>query len=122
MFYFLMLLFLISIFIGTFIVIVLTFNKLYYIIDTLIIIIIFLMRYLDTGLSGSIFTIANYYPNFVVLRSVIAIIVFAIKLDKRKIIKLSNCSIVHICLMVINIITNLIMFIYFFNIMSLFKK
>jgi len=50
MFYFLMILFLISIFIGAYFITILTFNKLYYIIDILIITIIFVMRYIDIGL------------------------------------------------------------------------
>ena len=122
MFYFLMLLFVIGIFIGTSVIVILTFKKIYYIIDILIIVIIFLMRYFNPGLNKSFLTIANYYPNFLVLRCLFVYIFFSIKKSKGKLIKLSTCSMVHICLIVINSIINLLMFLYFFNFISLIKK
>jgi hypothetical protein len=107
--YLLILSFMLLCVIVTFVLTMFTYKKMYYyIVDTAIIVLFFILGIIDSWGLSSWSEVTNYYPPYIIIRGILSVIVFAIKKYTHSTIKLSSCGPIHLVLMKINFILNFI--------------
>lgn len=107
--FFILYLIIIFLLIITFVFATHTFEKyFYYLVDTVIISAFFIIGIMDSWGLHSWIKIISWCPYYILFRSIITAIAFGVKKYNKKSIKAFSCGKLHTCLIILNILINVI--------------